>query len=69
MFELGGFFELPGLRQQALKSLEDQFIAPMVQTVCRHNQNSNGDAFRDEPQAYSQFRDIVLAAYGSNRAA
>ncbi|KAK7917707.1 hypothetical protein PG985_011315 [Apiospora marii] len=68
MFELGDYFDLPGLRQKALKSLEDKFMMPMVDTVCRHWQHLNGygknDAFRDAPETYEQFRQVVLAAYG-----
>lgn len=71
MFELGDYFDLPGLRQKALKTLEDKVMAPLVDAVIRAYANLtykegplNRDAFKDSPETFEDLRRVVLAAYG-----
>ncbi|KAK8070687.1 btb poz-like protein [Apiospora hydei] len=70
MFELGDFFDLPSLRQHALQLLDDEFLAGLVEDVCRHREWGNPckcrrrDVFKCHPDKLASLRHVVEFAYG-----
>ncbi|KAK7946355.1 uncharacterized protein PG986_010676 [Apiospora aurea] len=70
MFELGDFFDLPGLRQQALQLLDDDFLTGLVEDVCRHREWDTPckcrrrDVFKCHPDKLDGLRHVVDFAYG-----
>ncbi|KAK8023844.1 hypothetical protein PG993_011910 [Apiospora rasikravindrae] len=70
MFELGDFFDLPGLRQKSLQLLDDRFLTDLVKDVSRHIEMEStceerlSDVFQCHPDKLADFRHVVQSAYG-----
>ncbi|KAK7972607.1 hypothetical protein PG988_006741 [Apiospora saccharicola] len=70
MFKLGDFFDLPGLRQNALLLLRVNVMNYLLESaglhyIKRDQRESSDDGFLNEPEkCFGGFRHLVLTAYG-----